>query len=404
MTKRRSIPAYALAALLALAALSPSIDARAQTQSCSFQDLGRTLEDTYNGLTSGDCAQAFSSGYGAAATFLLAALVELLGQVPGTQQDFCNFVFDARNWTGTALNQVDNVSAKLTEIDQRLGNALPIQDIVDTLTVIAGTLNDVISVQAPFVCACSITHSIEALFDEIGDCVKDALCFGQAVLGMDSCAAPTPKLLQSSCFLRPCSGKGNDTEPCDPHPICNPEAEPPDAPTKCTGSSCLQPTAVPGEVAACFCPPPMRLITRDLWISDPPNLCSSDVMYGGRPSWKSCQCPQGSKLAGTSGSLGLTCICDKTGLPAIANGANGNPCACPEGQELVGNRCEETCFAPKIRLASGMCCEPLRTTSCGECCPPGQVPDPTGQRCVSARVPPATSKPPPPPPPYIPPR
>lgn len=85
-------------------------------------------------------------------------------------------------------------------------------------------------------------------------------------------------------------------------------------------------------------------------------------------------CPTGTQAKGGF------CLCPIAGQLASELG-----CACPKNETPVGNVCLAICTDPKkVLMKNGMCCGAGQLTSCGECCPDGQVPDPKSGSCVAA--------------------
>jgi hypothetical protein len=133
-------------------------------------------------------------------------------------------------------------------------------------------------------------------------------------------------------------------------------------------------------VQFCFCPKPMI----PTWTTD----------YTADPSGEfqifTCVCPSGQHSAGAVGAGGAgapICLCDGTNQRPNPPGTFVGTCpppSCPSGQVMINKKCVATCKNPgQILLPSGQCCSPSQATSCGECCPAGQTPDPRTGSCVS---------------------
>jgi hypothetical protein len=380
---RRTVGVWLLAILLAIGQPLPA------SAGCNIDDLRDHLDEALKSFTNGKCAEALDNPVAATLTLALFVAVGGIGSEDRkSKKSFCDAVNDANNWTQDAQQDLTNFSNRVKQIDPEIASKL--QGAIDQAQ---STLTDVAGVEASFICACSVTSGVSDLFDDVGQCVKDALCFLQGEIFGDDCSGNPPRPVPSSCFLQPCDQNGQGKY-CDPNPICIDLGSWGAFPFQCNGgptgvipanASVCAYAARNGPYPVCLCPPPMHYQKLPNDISAAPNACSA--WDRARPGYLACVCPPGTQLQPkTEAGTVPVCICDGTKRPAVANDPSGKICPdCYNGQvkDPKTGKCVDPCLAPKIRLDSGKCCLPLQTTSCGECCPDGQIPDPTGTKCIT---------------------
>jgi hypothetical protein len=332
-----------------------------QGPTCSLQDVGNALQNTYNGFTTGDCAAACDN----TVTCALAVWATVAVGAMGSQsQGFCDAVSQASNWTGNAQTDATNVGSWLNQADSSLG-----QQFESYLNTLENGIADIIPVETSFTCACSIAAGLGQTFSDLGSCVQSALCWlSNAVSNLfpsgwiSGCDASI-SISWGNCDQLGCAPAGSDG--CSI--ICN-----------TAKTVCFQPC---GEsVAACSCPPPMVLGTAGL-----------DNPVGGYYQHLVCNCPPGSHLPPNAGGVVSVCICDNTGRVAQPGADPSAQCPppltglpCKQGETRYGGTCLPTCPAGTTPLFNGQCCAPSQASSCGQCCPAGQPPNPRTGGCGGA--------------------
>jgi hypothetical protein len=353
-----------------------------QQPGCSIQDVGNALQDTYNGFVNGQCGAACSDPVTCGLAVFLMTLVGGMGQ---QSQSFCNTVNDVSNWTNNSQQDITNATDWLNKIDPSLGSQFE-----GYLQSVSGALSGGAALESSFTCACSITSGLGQVFGSVGSCVQAGICQAanwahDIAPWINSCTG-TITTVWANCTQPACPANGPCTDPgvvlicpspgSDGFPIvCNSDQ-----------TVCFQPDGADangnGTMVACFCPPPMHLTqVSDPRISQYPYL--------------QCICPQGTSPAAASGPLANTCICDLTHLPAEPPGSQNGMCPtpltgipCPNGQVNLGGKCITPCSNPtQVLLANGSCCDPSMAAACGECCAPGQAPDPKTGACARSFTP-----------------
>lgn len=378
----RTRGAAILAALMLLA--SP---ARA---GCSAEDIANALVGTVSAAYV--CKSVYENDASrVAAIALTAALsgVALAGSDTGKGQAMVN------QFCAEAQGNADQIVSKLNTI---FGNAIAeavLGDLSKELAAV-GAAADVVK------CSCKSEQSTVGLGSDVGACLEEMLCWGQEKLGMESCgdcevlppAQATCAAIDAKCeqttymewWRYPeCQGLGG------PGSIFSPSK---DGVYKDQydryGVAVVESTegtlvvTDPGAYAChtgsayCTCPKPM--VPR--W-QQVPNPGSGDNKYV-----FACDCPKDTH-PGATGPDGLSvCLCNDTNYVANFGFAPRGMCPlpdCPPGQTRLGlnGECVTPCADPSQGMAfDGSCCNPAQMNSCGECCPPGTVPDPKSGTCV----------------------
>ena len=360
---------------------------------CNPSDIFNAAKQSVSGLSA--CASACADGVGCAAsvaaTGVLSEIAAAAGQ--GVVSSFCSQV------QGNATQILDELkSVGGSSIGQNLLN-----DFASALSAV-GSPATVVK------CACETEQGGASLGSDLGACVEDALCWVQEELGFGSCdcTRPAPTLVNcGSIDVKKCAGEGlmekYDDPACLPYDSIGNST--PDCQNSgysnvkytltCTTTSegtlvvALPPTAEGtgcGGVFYCFCPAPMN----PAWHQIPSAPGSGDDRYG-----FSCDCPYDPKNPDHQTHRGATmpngissCLCDNTNQPANFGFAPNGMCppsTCPAGQTRLGGigDCVTPCSDPSQGMAfDGSCCNPAQMNSCGQCCPPGTVPDLKSGTCV----------------------
>jgi hypothetical protein len=334
-----------------------------QGPSCSLTDIGNALQNTYNGFTNGDCAAACDDPVTCALAVWATVLV---GGMGSQSQGFCNAVAQASNWTGNAASDTQTAKNLLNQAGS--GFASQFESYLNSL---GSTVADIASVETPFTCACNIAAGLGQTFSDVGSCVQSALCWLANTLsdltgGWISSCTTSISTSWGNCNQLGCAPLGSDGCPI----VCN-----------SAKTVCFQPC---GEsVAACSCPSPMVLGTG-----------GPDNPVGGQYQNLTCNCPPTTHAPPNAGGVVSVCICDKTGLvaqpPTNPTGMCPIPLTgipCKKGETNYQGTCRPTCPTGTAPLANGLCCAPSQASSCGQCCPSGQRPDPRGGGCAMALTP-----------------
>lgn len=360
---------------------------------CSIQDLANAIDSAFNAVTSSACDETAATGAGVGvATALTGALAGVAaGAGQGSVDDFCNAINSALNTAGNVQNDADaaqqiinDSSSALSSIASFIGEAASVG--IDPLSMAE--------------CACQVEQGLGQAVADLGGCACDVAA---ALLG-SSCNCTPPPTQTASC--------ASNTAGCasfsDSDPACQ-GGGPGNGPIMITLNDGTSPPVVQvngpsgttvtqyGSTGACasswscFCPKPMQPV----WV------CNAALDYNCQNNGErifACVCPAnttpaGASTANPSGNLvnGVNvCICNNTGRPAEANGPGGNPCPslfpppCPRGETYgPSGKCVPACAAGEILLAGGTCCDPSQASSCGTCCPSGQVPDAATGACVA---------------------
>ena len=377
MSRRRLIVSALSAAAALFVLVLPPLPARAddwancpiqtgtppagqQAPSCSLTDIGNDLQNTYNGFANGQCAAACDEPVTCALAVWATVLV---GSMGGQSQGFCNAVSQASNWTGDAASDTQSAKNLLNQAGPSFASQFE-----SYLNTLGSTVADIASIETPFTCACSIAAGLGQTFSDLGSCVESALCAlanwaSNLTGGWISSCTTNVSIDWGNCNQLGCAPAGSDGCPI----ICN-----------SAKTVCFQPC---GEVVgACSCPPPMVLGT-----------AGPDNPVGGVYQTLSCNCPAGTHAPPNSSGVVNICVCDNTGLVAQAPTNPTGMCPlpltgqpCPKGQTNYGGTCRPTCAAGTAPLANGLCCAPSQASSCGQCCPAGETPDPRTGGCGKA--------------------
>jgi hypothetical protein len=397
-TGRRIVPSLC-AALVATATILSSflvstLPARADP-GCNFGDL---VNDFVNAATSigGSCPGVCDDPVACAAA---AAVAASLGGV-GAAGD--------QNAVNTFCGDVSNLQNNLPGIQQGLSTAGISGDVASALEGLGDPLNIA-------QCACDVEQGAGQLSNDIGACLQDignAIC--SFMTGSSCTCSPSPPQIADCSQLQntkcetdtgdptnpnyyPCFGSGangqtivqgygNGTvQNISPYPPAQQSVTAAGTVVSVATDSC-------GSIAYCVCPKPMV----PTWTPDPPE----QTMLGcdGCAGWAifSCDCPSGT-YPDPSGKLvnGIpVCLCNGT-TNEVANLSSNAlfgmcpPPACPTGQiRLTGNgNCVTPCSDPtKGMTMDGACCDPTQVTACGQCCPPGTIPDPTNRTCIPKQI------------------
>jgi hypothetical protein len=391
MATWRRIAVTMSAALLAAAATSaPVNDARAGG-SCSINDILNGLQNTLQTIASSNCAGVTSDPALWAPVGVASGVMAGISQ----SQQFCQ---DVQN----VQNQLTNVQGDGNSLVSQLNNlgidASFLSSVLDAL----GSATDALSVVE---CACGLSNNITQVGGDLGACLADALCDLQNLAhqvdpGLFGSCSGSIVMVPTNCTQNPCQNNGacnpnlggNVILKCPAGDDGSPVTQSPGPNGGTIVSSTLGADASGNvSVEACACPAPMT----GTWITAGNYSQWSNIAQDQNCSYFMCECPTGSTLAGNSGASQYLCICQNTGQPVQPPGAtefnpDGIPCPlpltglpCPKGETNVDGKCVSACSSNEVLLANGTCCAPAQASSCGSCCPSGQVPDTSGA-CVTA--------------------
>lgn len=382
----RRYGAAVFAALLMLA--SP---ARA---GCSLEDVGKsfygTLKATYD--CESLCSDSETNCDIAIALDLALAGVAIQSSDTGKGQDLVN------QFCAQATGSGDVIADKLQAL---FGSSIPAD--------IYKKLKNNSSAQKIAKCSCETEQSTNSIGFDLGECVQDVLC-GKLGIGCN-CTRPPPQMAYcGSVDVKHCQPMGHFDQMKDPACIpyssianCNPnwqkcgygdniptvaKADTPEG----TLAILLPPTQEDtgcDPVQSCFCPKPMVPAWHE--VANP----GTDVHR-----WLfACDCPYEADNPdhqthpGPILPSGLSqCLCDNTNQPANLGFAPFGMCpppACPAGQTRMGQNgeCVTPCADPTQGMAfDGSCCNPAQMTTCGQCCPPGTIPDANSGSCVPEQI------------------
>lgn len=354
---------------------------------CNLTDIFNAAKQSATGLS--DCAAACANGVGCSAAMALGgALTGVAAQAgQGTVNSFCSQV---QGGIAKALGYLNSVGGIGT----------------DLLGEIADALNAVSSPVEVLKCACGTEQGGDSLGSDLGECIEDGLCALSGVFG-DPCGCPAPppptvancasidvkkcedNSSYSGYFKPACIPSGSFGATCPTPPCWDPYAAWDGTLLVLTTSSGTYLSTVPpwaeGECnsgqQSCFCPKPMNPVWKEV-----PNPDSSDPAYA-----FACDCPDGTHPGALMPNNGISsCLCDGTNQPANFGFAPFGMCPppkCPAGQTRLGSDPNSPCVTPCSDPSQGMafdgsCCNPAQMTTCGKCCPPTTVPDPTSGTCV----------------------
>jgi len=231
--------------------------------------------------------------------------------------------------------------------------------------------------------------------------LQDAICGLQSDLGWGGCGCQPPTPVQANCAppIETCTGyNANPNDPACQNAIYGHNGDnPPSVVVQQTSNGTVVVDVTDGwdghsQYCApdryCFCPSPLKLVSVPNYYMDGGDPSNGYVMYV-------CECPSGTTAAAASGPLAEVCICNNTGLPAVAPvkttvNPEGYICPtpltgipCPKGKVEVGSKCVTPCSSSsEVMTPGGTCCDPNQVTACGVCCPPGMTPDLANGTCT----------------------
>jgi hypothetical protein len=393
----------ALIALLVtlMAMLVPLGTARA-ANSCTPSDLWNGLENAVGTIASGTCTSVCSDSYeclaaGVVSVGLAGASADTgqgaINQVCAALQNAVKDVTSGGNDAKSVLGFLNQYAPSLSQdVQQQLASAL--SSIADPLDVA--------------LCGCSIEQGLGQLTADLGSCLQDVLCAGDAALFGDPCTCTAPPPVMANCAQSnstncgsfnsndaACLGEGpqGNVILAGPNGQTLPGSEPVNVITGPAGTIVTS-GGVGSDghghcapVSVCTCPQPMV----PTWTQDYVyGLANGFQVDGPQVYIFSCNCPAGTHTGGTVNGTSV-CLCDGTNLapqPPDTFGGMCPPASCSPQQISLGGKCVTPCSNPAEGMtADGACCDPAQVTSCGMCCPPGTTPDPTSGSCVKPQVP-----------------
>jgi hypothetical protein len=392
MATGRRIAVRASAAVIAAAMLWPSSSARAD---CSFNDFLNAVENLGSSISSSACDAAYASGVGVGLIVGLGgALSGVMAEDSNAGNQICQQVQNDFNNLGNASNDLGTLQGIFSQYPAAAG----------LLQTAQQTLGDVANPLASAACACDWVQGIGQLGGDVLACLQDAICGLQEDLGWGGCGCtpPTPVLANCTPPIETCTGySGNPNDPACTNAIYGRNGDnPPSTIVEQTANGTIVIDVSDGwnghsKYCApdryCFCPSPMTLVPVDNLIADGGNPANGYVMYV-------CECPSETTAAAQSGPLAELCLCNNTGLPAVAPvkssiNPEGSICPipltgipCPQGQVNVGGKCVPPCATNEVRTPGGTCCNPNNVSMCGVCCPPGTTPNLTNGSCNPSQV------------------
>lgn len=378
-----------MAVLAAAALLLQPASARAD---CSFNDFLNAVENAASAITSPACDAAYSDGVGAGLVVGLgAALAGVMAEDPNTGNQICQQIQNDFNNLGTAQNDAGTIQNILSNYPAASGI---LQTVQDTLSNVANPLGAA-------ACACNWVQGVGQLGGDVLACLQSAICGLQSDLGWGGCGCTPPTPVQANCSppIETCTGyNANPNDPACQNALYGQNGvNPPPVVIQQTSNGTIAIDVTDGwdghsQYCApdryCFCPAPLNLVAVPNYYMDGGNVNNGYVMYV-------CECPSGTTAAAASGPLAEVCMCNNTGLPAVAPvksqyNPEGSACPipltgipCPNDQERVGSKCVPPCTgAGEVMTPDGTCCNPNQVTSCGQCCPAEMVPDPANGTCT----------------------
>jgi hypothetical protein len=361
---------------------------------CSLEDVANAFYGTLKATS--DCksvCESEESCDAAIALELALAGVAIQSSDTGKGQDLVN------QFCAQAQGTADQVVSTLNTI---FGNAIA-QEVLGDLSAQLSSIGSAAKVVR---CACETEQSTNSLGADLGQCAQEALCS----IGIDfgcACQRPAPRTAQCpSIDPAKCQSKDYIQQLRDPTCIpagsianCNPnyqqcgyagyapsvvKTETPEGTLVMQVPPSAEGTGCNDAVQSCFCPKPMKPQWHEV-----ANPGSGDHRY-----IFSCDCPEGTHAGATMPTGISSCLCDQTNQPANLGFAPFGMCpppACPAGQSRLSpdGECVTPCADPSQGMAfDGSCCNPAQMTSCGQCCPPGTLPDPKSGSCVPRPKPP----------------
>lgn len=369
----------------------PETTARADP-GCSFNDFLNSLENLGSAITSSACDAAYASGIGTGLVVGLGgALAGVMAEDSNTGNQICQQVQNDFNNLGNAQNDIGTLQNILSQYPAASSVLQTIEQSVSDYA--ANPLGAA-------ACACDWVQGLGQLGGDALSCLQDAICGLQEDLGWGGCGCtpPTPVLANCTPPVATCTGYSS-TDPntlpqCQNTIIQQQGYNPPSVVVQHTSSGTVVIDVSDGwdghsQYCApdryCFCPSPMTAEPADDYYL---NAGSNN----GYVMWV-CACPKGTHAGAQSGPLAMVCICDDTGLPAVPPVKSTiNPTAsicplpltgipCPNGQVNWAGKCVAACAKGDVRAPDGKCCNPNQVTYCGQCCPPGYIPDPVKGIC-----------------------
>jgi hypothetical protein len=381
-------------AMLLLAAVAVWISfVPVRAQGCDPQDFWNALQNVASGISSPACDTTYADPVGDAALIALAAaLGGITAEDPGA--NVCGAI-------SNAFNDITNGQSDLGTLNSALSNLGLATSALDSVQqILSGAANPVAAAE----CACQWDQGVSALGGDVLACLQSAICGIQQDFGLGGCSCTPPTPVAANCTppIAECTNYNmNPNDPACANAIYGQNGvNPPPVITKSVSGGTIVINVVDGwdghstmcsPDTYCFCPAPMHVVAVPNYYADGSNTNNGYVMYV-------CECPQtpvATKPAGTSGGLAEVCLCPD-GQPAVPSqisllNPTGSICppqvTCPNGQEMIGGKCVTPCSNPNEGMTmSGACCDPNQVTSCGQCCPPGTTPDPTGGTCIPKQV------------------
>jgi hypothetical protein len=406
MTTGRRIAVRVGAALIAAAALLIVMPLGAARADCSFNDFLNALENAGSAITSSACDAAYASGVGTTVVVGVGgALAGVAADDPSALNQICQQIQNLTSNLGNAQNDVGTIQNILNQYPAAAGALQTVQDAL-------GGVADPLSAAA---CACDWVQGVGQLGGAALSCLQDAICGLQQDLGWGGCGCTPPTPVQANCTppIELCTGySGNPSDPQCQNAIYGQNGvNPPPTVVQQTANGTIVIDVTDGWDGSskycspdryCFCPSPMVVVAVDNLIADGGNAANGYVMYV-------CECPNASNsklgagqtthAAGSSGALAEVCICDSTGLPAVAptkstTNPTGSICPipltgipCPQGEIRVGSKCVAPCTSTsEVMTPDGTCCDPNAVTPCGQCCPAGTVANLSNGTCTPPQV------------------
>jgi hypothetical protein len=390
MATGRRVAQKACAVLLLAAAAVWISFVPARAQGCDPQDFWNALQNVASGISSPACDTTYADPVGDTALIALAAaLGGVMAEDPSANA--CGAI-------SNAFNDLTNGQSDLGTLNSALSNLGLATSALDSVQqILSGAANPVAAAE----CACQWDQGVSALGGDVLACLQSAICGIQQDFGWGGCGctAPTPVAANCTPPIAECTDYNmNPKDPACANAIYGQNGvNPPPVITKSVSGGTIVINVVDGwdghsamcsPDSYCFCPAPMQVVAVPNYYADGGNKNNGYVMYV-------CECPSGTKAAGTSGGLAEVCLCPD-GQPAVPSQVSllnptGSICppqvTCPTGQEMIGGKCVTPCSNPNEGMTmDGACCDPNQVTSCGQCCPPGTTPDPTSGTCIPKQV------------------
>jgi hypothetical protein len=390
---RRITVLVSVALVAAAASFVPSRPARAQ--SCNPGDLLNAVVNSISSLAT--CGSGVDSDAAIALTAVLAGVAAVDGQ--SAVDSFCTSVNNANNGADDVNTLLSYLPGLSSELQQELQSA--VAGIADPLALAQ--------------CSCQTEQNLDQVGSDFGNCLEAFLCAGDALFGTpcQQCNPSPPVLANCSAALTNCATTSQANSqgqlPASDQSLCTgglgntpvflagengqqlsnytpvTEIQGPN------GTLVLGGTGDCGPSYYCVCPPNMVAA----WVPDLPENSWAGVPFGTQ-GWYvfTCQCPPGSHSTSDATADLSSCICDNSNRHPVAPvKSEANPGAvycplpltgkpCPAGQVNYLGNCVTPCSnAGDVMTPDGICCNPSQVTSCGTCCPAGDMPDPANGTC-----------------------